>query len=69
VRHESGERNGVHEQANGRTREPAASEPAGSASDVLDASDVPAVTPPVRRAVRRGGSRPAGPPVNATHDG
>ncbi|OLF08805.1 ribonuclease E/G [Actinophytocola xinjiangensis] len=57
VRLAAGERNGAHEQANGRAPEP------------VDTPDVPAVTPPVRRTVRRGGSRPAGPPVNAGHDG
>ncbi|GAB3435930.1 Rne/Rng family ribonuclease [Actinophytocola sediminis] len=60
-----GARNGSHEQANGHAQEAEADH----TSSPSEAADVPTVTPPARRPVRRGASRPAGPPVNATHDG
>jgi ribonuclease E len=64
----------VTEQANGHAQEgEQAVEQAGHV-DSMDGSapsesSVAAVNTPPRRPVRRGASRPAGPPVSAGHDG
>jgi ribonuclease E len=71
----SGEHNGeVPEQTNGRAHdlEPATDQveqPAEVDSSAPQESSVAAITTPQRRPVRRGASRPAGPPVSANHDG
>ncbi len=71
----TGELNGeVPEHSNGRAHDPEPTTDQVELSTEVDSSAPPessvaAVTTPQRRPVRRGASRPAGPPVSATHDG